>query len=122
MRRALLLLGMTIGAAVGACEDTGAAIEIIDARAFRAPDKRVVVDVDLRAHESLGGNVGIYCTRVTFAGQKDPAEECSADLEEGDVKTVRVTSERDVAPGAAITIRVRLDRVDVGRSLAAPPR
>jgi len=122
MRAGALLLGITIGAAALGCEDTGAAIEILDARAFRAPDNRVVVDIDLRGHESLGGNVGIYCTRVTFAGQENPAEECSADLEEGTVRTVRLTSEKDIAPGAAITIRVRLDRVDVGRSLAAPPR
>ena len=122
MRGALLVLGISIGAAVSACDETGASVEITDARAFRAAGGRVVVDVDLRAHESLGKNIGVYCTRVTFAGEVDPVEACSADLEDGDTKTVRLMSAGDPAPGAAITIRVRLDRVDVGRSLAAPPR
>ena len=122
MRGALLVLGISIGAAASGCDDTGASVEIVDARAFRAPAGRVVVDVDLRAHESLGKNIGVYCTRVTFAGEADPVEVCAADLEDGDTKTVRLMSAGDPAPGAAITIRVRLDRVDVGRSLAAPPR
>ena len=121
MRRALGILGLFLGA-TAACDDPRASVEITDARAFRGADGRVVVDIDLRANEGLGQNVGIYCTRVTFAGQENPAEVCSADLEDGDTKTVRLVSEDDIAPGAAITIRVRLDRAHVGRSLAAPPR
>jgi len=122
MRAALVMLAIAFGMAAMACDGPGASIEITDARAFRGADNRVVLDVDLRAHEALGGSVGIYCTRVTFAGQGNPAEVCSADLEGGDTKTVRLVSDGDLEPGAAITIRVRLDRTDVGRSLAAPPR
>lgn len=122
MPGARLLLKIAVGAGLLACDEPRASIEILDARAFRGPDNRVVVDVDLLAHEGLGKNVGIYCTRVTFAGQEDPAEECDADLEDGDTKTVRLVSDKDIAPGAAITVRVRLEHVDVGRSLAAPPR
>jgi hypothetical protein len=76
--------------------------------------------VDLEAQEGVGGNVGVYCVRVTFAGQPAYREECRADLEDGDTKTVRVVSDGDLAPGTAITVRVRLGVVDVGRSLAAP--
>ena len=122
MRGALVMLAISFGVATIACDGPGASIEITGARAFRGADSRVVVDIDLRAYEGLGGNVGTYCTRVTFAGQGNPAEVCSADLEDGDTKTVRLVSEGDVAPGAAITIRVRHERTDVGRSLAAPPR
>lgn len=118
--RALLVLGISLGAGV-ACDDTGASLQITDVHAFRSPERRVVVDVDLRAHESLGANIGVYCARATFAGQARVAEVCSADLEDGDEKTVRLMSDGDLAPGAAITIRVRLGRVDVGRTLAAPP-
>ena len=114
--RHLVLLALGLGA----CDGPGASVQITDADAYRAPDRRVVVEVDLLAHESLGGNIGVYCTRVTFAGQDNPVEECSADLEDGDSKTVRLVSEREIPPEAAITVRVRLGRVDVGRSLAAP--
>lgn len=118
--RSLLLLGcLAIGLA--ACDDTGASLQITDARAHRAADKRIVVDVDVLASESLGRNIGTYCTRVTFAGQKDPVEQCSADLEDGDTKTVRLVSESArIFDGAPITIRVRHANVDVGRTLAAP--
>ena len=118
--RSLLLLGcLAIGLA--ACDDTGASLQITGARAHRAVDKRVVVDVDLVASESLGGNIGTYCTRVTFAGQETPVEQCSADLEDGDTKTVRLVSESDrISDGAPITIRARHANVDVGRTLAAP--
>ncbi|HVJ92217.1 MAG TPA: hypothetical protein VM580_20595 [Labilithrix sp.] len=110
----------TMGGALGGCEDPGAKLEMLDARAFRA-DGRVVVDIDLRAHEALGGNFGIYCTSVTFPGQERPAEQCSADLEDGDTKTVRLLSDGWVAPGASMSVRVRWDRAAIVRTLAAPP-
>jgi hypothetical protein len=119
---AMVCVGLAgaLAVAIAGCDEPRAALEITDARAFRAPDRRVVVDVDLVAYEGLGKNVGTYCTRVTFAGQDKPAEECSADLEDGDTKTVRLMSELDLPEGAAISIGVRLGRIGVGRSLAAP--
>lgn len=120
--RSLLLLGLgALALGLTACDDTGASLQITGARAHRAADRRVVVEVDLLASESLGGNIGTYCTRVTFSGQEAPAEQCSADLEDGDTKTVHLVSESDRIFGdAPITVRVRLGNVDVGRTLAAP--
>ncbi|MBX3208732.1 MAG: hypothetical protein KF764_27110 [Labilithrix sp.] len=107
--------------ALAACDEPGASLQITGARAHRAPDARVVVDVDLVAAEGLGGNIGTYCTRATFAGQVEPVEQCNADLEDGDTKTVRLVSTSDrIFAGAPISIRVRLGNVDVGRGLAAP--
>ena len=108
---------------LGACSDEPrASLAITAARVTRAPEGRVIVDVDVVAYEGLGGNVGIYCTRATFGpGTDDAVEVCAADLEDGDTKTVRLVSNGFVAPGAAIGVRVRLGRVDIGRSLAAPP-
>lgn len=106
---------------LGACDDTGASLKITGARVHRAGDARVVVEIDLVASEGLGGNIGTYCTRATFAGQAEPVEQCAADLEDGDTKTVRLVSTSDrISEGAAIAVRVRLGNVDVGRSLAAP--
>ena len=115
---ALVVAGL---AGATACDEPGSSLVVTGTRASRAPDARVVVEVDLLAYQRLGGNLGTYCTRVTFVGQDAPAEVCSADLEDGDTKTVRLASERWVPPGSAIAIRVRLAAVDIGRSLAAPP-
>ncbi|MBX3201129.1 MAG: hypothetical protein KF894_23525 [Labilithrix sp.] len=118
-----LTIASSLAAALtlGACDETGASLKITGARVHRAEDARLVVDVDLVASESLGGNIGWYCTRATFAGQAEPVEQCAADLEDGDTKTVRLVSTSDrIFDGAAISVRVRLGNVDVGRSLAAP--
>lgn len=115
-----LPFALALAALVGACDDPGAALEITDARTFRADDARIVVDVDVRAHEALGGNVGVYCVRTSFAGQANAPEHCHADLEDGDRRTLRFVSDGWLAAGAAITVRVRLDRVDVARSLVVP--
>lgn len=103
------------------CDGPGASLRILAARASREPDGRVAVEIDLLASEGLGGNVGTYCTRATFDGQPDPVEVCAADLEDGDTKTVRLTSESTaLRAGAEIKLRVRVAAVDVGRSLVAP--
>jgi hypothetical protein len=108
-------------AAASCADDPGAALEIVDARSARDPGtRRVSVDVDLRARESLGGNIGVYCVRTTFAGQAEPRETCAADLEDGDLKTLRFVSDGEVAAGAAIQVRARLGATDAERFLAAP--
>jgi hypothetical protein len=104
------------------CDTAGASLQIRDARASRDAQRRVVVDIDVRAHESLGGNIGTYCTKVTFTGQTDARQECKADLEDGDTKTIRMVSDGDLPEGAMIVVRVRLAAVDDGRTLFAPPR
>jgi hypothetical protein len=109
-----------LGAVTGCQDDVGAAVDITDMRVSRDPQKRVVVDVDLVAREALGRNVGVYCTEVTFAGQDTPHDECKADLDDGDKKTLRVVSDGDVPEGGDVSVRVRLGAVDVRRSLAAP--
>jgi hypothetical protein len=110
-----------IAALLAGCQDTGAAVTIKDARATRNAEKLVVVDIDLEARERLGGNVGTYCTRVTFAGLPNPQEVCATDLRDGDTKTQRIVSNGFVNDGAAISIRVRLDTQDEEWNLVAPP-
>lgn len=114
MRRLALLL-LTC-----ACNDPGATLEITDIRTGRLPDRRVLVDIDVLAHEFLGDNIGTYCTRMTFTGEPNFVEHCSADLEDGDTKTIRFISERDLPPGALLTVRIRLGKQETRRDLAAP--
>jgi hypothetical protein len=119
MRPALLILSIAVGAA---CADAGASIAIEDARAIRLPDGRVAVDIDVAAKERQGGNVGTYCAAATFTGQARVVEQCYADLEDGDRKTLRLVSDDgSIAPGASIVIGVRVDQLGVGRTLVAPP-
>lgn len=104
----------------GGCEGPHASVDITDARVSRDAARHVVVEIDLEAQENLGGNIGTYCVRVTFTGQTDYREECRADLEDGDTKTVRFVSNGDLPVGAQIVVRVRLGATDIGRDLAAP--
>jgi hypothetical protein len=116
------IMGLIAAGVLAACDTVGAQLTIEDARATRDAAKNVVVDIDLVAREGLGGNVGTYCTRVTFTGLPSPQEVCSTDLRDGDTKTVRVVSNGGfVNEGAAIAIRVRLAAHDVEWNLVAPP-
>jgi hypothetical protein len=119
----LLLATLSLCVAVG-CDEPGATLRLVDVRASRTPENRVAVDVELVADEGLGGNIGVYCTRVTFEAQAVPAELCSTDMEDGDIKTVRLVSETDLGavPNPSISVRVRHARVDLGRSIVAPGR
>lgn len=120
----MLCIRSSLLAAVGlvalACDGPRASLEITGVHASRGEDRRVIIDVELRASENMGGNIGTYCTQVTFAGQADPAERCRTDLEDGDTATVRVISDGDVPEGGAINIRVRHFGVDIRRDLGAP--
>lgn len=106
--------------AVG-CSDGGAEIFIEDARASRIADGRVVVETDVVAKERLGGSLGTYCARTTFVTQALPVTVCYADLEDGDRKTLRFTSDGALPVGVPITVSVWVDGKGEGRTLAAPP-
>lgn len=117
--RALGSFSVWCALALGACDAPRATVGVTDARASRDAAGRVVVVVELQASEGLGGNVGSYCVRVSFAGEAD-REDCRADLEDGDTVTLRFVSSGALPAGAAIGVRVRLGAVDVRRTLAAP--
>ena len=125
MRRIVFPLSVLAAHATGllaiACNDARAGVDVTDVRASREPDQRIAVDVDLVAHEGLGGPLGTYCTRVDFPWQPRPAEVCKADLHDGDTTTIRLVSDLTLAPGAPIHVRVRHFGVDHTRDLAAPP-
>jgi len=112
MRSVLLLLPLL------ACEPPRAGVEIEDVTAYRDPERRVIVDVLVRASGTLGGSIGTYCTRVVFPGE-DPFDRCDADLEDGDTKTLRAVSKNPLGEGN-ITIRVRHEGRDRGANVAAP--
>ena len=118
--RLLALCSVPFALALG-CSDPHAQIEVTGVRTWRAPDAHVVVDVDFVASEALGGNIGMYCTRATFPWQKEPAETCKADLEDGDTATVRLVSNAWLPKGALITVRVRHAATDQTRTVVAPP-
>lgn len=124
--RSLLTLGFPLVAAFAlvGCTDPGASIEVEDARSARGADRRVLVDIDVLAREGLGGNIGVYCTRVGFTrrtGAVERHESCASDLSDGDTRTIRVISDdADLAAGAPITVDVYLGAIAVRRSLVAP--
>lgn len=108
-----------LGCLLLACEGPRASIEIEDARVSRDEGNKVVAEVDLLAHDQLGGSVGTYCTKVVFPNET-PVEACSADLEDGDRRTIRWVSLREPPPGALVNVRVRLGSVDTERFLGSP--
>ena len=120
LRRALWASALLAGAtgALG-CEDPGATVTMTDTRVSRDPERNVLVDIDLLAHEGLGRNVGYYCVRVTFMDDKFIQEECHADLEDGDTKTMRVVGP-NLNPGALIKLRLRLSAADQRIDVFAP--
>ncbi len=109
-------------ALVAACEDSpGATVTLTDARISRDPAKNVVVEIDLLGHERLGGRVGTYCLRVTFVEEADVRDECKKDIEDGDTRTARFVGP-NLAPGAVVKVRLRLNATDERRDLVAPER
>jgi hypothetical protein len=106
--------------ALSGCDDPDAGIEITKTRTERDPARHVIFEVDVLAHESLGKNVGTYCTEATFVGQASPIDRCDSDLHDGDRKTLRFVSENVPDPGSACTVRIRLGAIDTVGSDAAP--
>lgn len=117
---ALRLLGLLLPLLGIACSDPRASLKIDTTAMTRDTERRVVVDVELTASEGLGGNIGAYCVRVTFAGQSAFREQCAADLEDGDRKKLRFVSDGAVPPQGAIFVRIRHNQGEDGRSLVGP--
>lgn len=116
--RLLALLAVT----ALSCAGNRASIEIEDARASwvnLAVTRHVYVDVDLLAHDQLGGNIGWYCATLRIPGQNDVIV-CDDDLSDGDRKTLRLESASDVGDAVPINISVRHAGVGVGRDLVGP--
>jgi hypothetical protein len=117
--------------ALAACEDRGARISIEEVRVHRAPEARVVVDVDVLGVERGGGNVGAYCVtahflnpvvnpaflpaRTRYVEELEFQDACASDLEDGDTRAFRFVSERtDLPPGAPVRVQARVSRdVDI---------
>jgi hypothetical protein len=116
-----LLLALCGWIALSGCDDPDAGIEITETRTTRDPARHVIFEIDVLAHESLGKNVGTYCTEVTFVGQAAPTDRCDSDLHDGDRKTLRFVSENVPAPGSGCSVRIRLGAVDTLGGDAAPP-
>ena len=119
MRTLLSALGVLL---VLACTRTSAVL-ILDARVSRAPDQRVLADVQLEAVDQGGGHVGPYCVSIhwfnfgfdpttpeliRYPGALEVIEECQNDLGDGDQRTFRLVSTRtDLPPGAPARVQVR---------------
>lgn len=112
--RGVVLFVLTLAA----CEGPRASIEIEDARVSRDAANKVVAELDILAHDQLGGSVGLYCSQATFPGEP-PIDRCDADLEDGDRRTLRWVSTGTPGPGV-VNVRVRLGNVDNQRSLGFP--
>jgi hypothetical protein len=117
-----ILLSVSAALLTLACTRT-AAVLILDARVSRAPDNRVVADVELEAVDQGGGHAGPYCVsihwfnvgfnpsteeRISYADERDSVEECHDDLEDGDQRTVRLISNKsDLEAGLPARVQVR---------------
>lgn len=116
MRPVLLLL-------LAACSGTLAQIEIRDVRVARVSDtdRHVAVEVDVRATEGGGGNLGRYCVDVSFPGDSVLQRVCQQDLTDGDVRTIRLVSEAETGAGASLVITARLANYIDSEIRLAPP-
>lgn len=117
MRRVLLLLLLS------ACSGTLAQIEIRDVRVARVSDtdRHVAVEVDVRATEGGGGNLGRYCIDVDFPGDTVIQRVCQQDLTDGDVRTVRIVSQIETGAGASLVVTARLANYIDSETRLAPP-
>jgi hypothetical protein len=118
--RALLAASFAalLGSASGlACGDREATVVVDDVSATVQDDKRVRVEVSVRASEQTGASVGRYCVSVNWLGYDtsllDPAPtylgayetltQCAADLGDGDTRRfVFVSTRTDIPPGTSI--------------------
>ncbi len=111
----------------GTACDNVAIVSVVDARVFREPDNRLVVDVDLRAAEQSGKSVGPYCVSAhvvpfgfdtntpgltTYRGQVDVTQICADDLHDGDTRTFRLVLGRtDILTKNPIRVQTQRGRL-----------
>jgi hypothetical protein len=105
------------------CEPERATVRILGASISReAETKKLVVDVDVEAHEGLGNNVGHYCVSVQWPFDPKYTDKCASDLEDGDTKSLRFVSEKtDHKPGELVRVRAFTSVQTGGVDLNAPP-
>ncbi len=130
-----VLLGVSLAAV--ACDDFGARVIVEEARTSRDPEGRAITDVDVRGVEHGGGNVGAYCVtahffpigvdptfvpvRRSYAEAVDHGEVCGADLEDGDVRTVRFFAASVALPaGTPVRVQARTARELDSRDVRIP--
>jgi hypothetical protein len=119
-RRVLLVavLGsLSLGVAGPACGDREATVVIDDVSATVQDDRRVRVDVVVRASEQTGASVGRYCVSVnwlgydttllepapTYFGAFETLTQCAADLGDGDTRSfVFVSTRVDIPSGTSV--------------------
>lgn len=118
----LLALAAALALASFACSGTRASVEIEDARTSWVNlevNRHIYIDLDLLAHDQLGGPIGQYCASVVIPSQ-DTAHLCANDLSDGDRKTFRIESTGDVADSVNISVTLRHEGVNIGRDLVGP--
>jgi len=119
MRRLALVL---IAFAGLSCSGTRASIEIEDAHVSWTNlkvNRHINVDVDLLAHDQLGGNIGQYCLTLNINFQ-DNVHFCDDDLADGDRRTVRMESVADISDSYGFNVILRHAGLNIGRDLVAP--
>lgn len=105
-----------------ACSGSRASIEIEDARVGWTnypANRHINIDLDVLAHDQLGGPIGQYCVYTTIPFEDVPVK-CANDLSDGDRKTIRIESVGDVNDSINIMVTLRHADVDIGRSLVGP--
>jgi hypothetical protein len=120
IRRRLALFVFAIAGL--SCSGPRASLEIEDGRTSwvnLAVNRHIYIDLDLLAHDQLGGPIGPYCATAIIPLQ-DSAHACANDLSDGDRKTFRLESTFDVPDSVHISVTLRHNDIDIGRDLVGP--
>lgn len=122
MRLARFGFGVLSVLACASCSGSRSSIEIEDARSSwvnLSANRHIYVDIDVLAHDQLGGSIGPYCATLVIPFQSN-VRVCDDDLSDGDRKTVRVESGGDVTDGVKIGVILGNAGVNIGRDLIGP--
>jgi hypothetical protein len=121
-RRLFSSFALAVTAGALSCSGPRASIEIEDARTSwvnLAVNRHIFIDLDVLAHDQLGGPIGQYCASVVIPFQ-DTAHACANDLSDGDRKTFRIESTGDVGDAAHVSVTLRHEGINIGRDLVGP--
>lgn len=121
-----LVLALAAALLALACDRTYGVL-ILDVQVSRAPDKKVVADVELEAVEQGGRGVGPYCVSIHwfnfgfdpatpdsafYPGERDKVEQCANDLSDGDQRIYRLISNKtDLEPSLPARVQVQQGKV-----------